>query len=326
MFGIVALVLAAVVLGFLLPDHARIERSIVIERPQATVFAVLNGFRHVGHWSPWARLDPAMRAHISGPTTGVGARYEWTSAQGSVGAGSQEIVEALPPERVDLRATFSGMDASNHARYTLQPEGQGTRVNWSFETEFGSSLSGRWFGLMLDRMLGPDYERGLAQLKAHVETLPAVDIGGIAVDVVEVPAQTVAALRGQCSADPAAIARAYEKAYARINAARVRERLDPVGPPLAIGLSWDAQVRHYAFEVAIPVPTSTRALRTDGDIRIRTTYAGTALKSAHRGEQGEHLQQLMAWKQAVGWESNGAPWDVYVSVADNRAETYVPVK
>lgn len=326
MFTIVALVLATVVVGFLLPDRARIERSIVIERPPATVFAVLNGFRHFGHWSPWAKLDPDMQTTISGPMAGVGARYEWTSTQGAVGSGSQQIMASQPDEQIELRLEFSGMQASNLARYRLQREGEGTRLVWSFETEFGSSLTGRWFGLMLDRMLGPDYERGLVQLKAHVETLPAVDFSGIAVEVVEVPAQTVAALQGQSSTDPAAIARAYEKAYADINAALARERIKPSGPPLAIGLSWDAQAQRYAFEAAIPVPEFTRALRTARDIQIRRTYAGTALKSAHRGDQAEHLQQLMAWKQAVGWESNGAPWDVYVSVAERRIETYVPVK
>lgn len=326
MFGIVALVVGAVVAGYLLPDRAHIERSIVIDRPQATVFAVLNGYRHFPEWSPWAQLDPGMQTTVSGPVTGVGARYAWSSEQGAVGAGSQEIVASAPSERIDVRLEFSGMDAKNLARFVLIPEDAGTRVTWSLDAEFGSSLTGRWFGLLLDRMIGPDYERGLAQLKAHVETLPSIDVAGLDVEVVEVAAQTVAALAGQSSTEPAQIARAYEQAYAKINAALARERIEASGPPLAVGLSWDAENRRYAFEAAIPVPASTRALRTDRDIEIRQTYSGTALKSAHSGAQSEHLHKLMAWKQAVGWESNGAPWDVYVSAAESRIETYVPVK
>lgn len=326
MIGIVALVVGAVVVGYLLPDRASVTRSIVIERPQATVFAVLNGYRHFASWSPWAQLDPAMKTTIEGPMSGVGARYSWTSEQGAEGSGSQEIVASVPPERIEVKLEFSGMGSKNLARYNLQPEGDGTRVIWTLESEFGASLLGRWFGLMLDGMVGPDYERGLVQLKAHVETLPEADFAGLDVQTVEVAAQTVALLAGSSSTDPAAIARAYQKVYAKINAAFAREGIEAAGPPLAIGRSWDAEAQRYEFDAAIPIPAGSGSLRTDRDLRITQTYAGTALISVHRGSEAGHLQKLMAYKQAVGWEANGAPWDVYVSATDSLIETYVPVK
>lgn len=326
MIGIVVLIVGAVVVGYLLPGSARIERSVVVERPPATVFAVLNGFRHLPDWSPWVTLDPSMTSTLSGPIAGVGARYAWSSEQGAVGSGSQEIIESVPTERVVLRLEFSGMDSQNTARFELQPEGAGTQVRWTLESEFGASLLGRWFGLMLDRMVGADYERGLAQLKTYVETLPAVDFADIAVETVDVPAQDIAYVVGISSTEPAAIARAYEKAYAQLSAALAREGIERSGPPLAIGRSWDEQSKRYEFEAAIPVPAGTARLRTDREIRIGKTYTGTALKVAHRGAEGTHLPKLMAYKQAVGWESNGAPWDVYLSATDALIETYVPVK
>lgn len=326
MIGIVVLVISAVVIGYLLPGSARVERSIVVDRPPATVFAVLNGFRHLPDWSPWVQLDPAMTSTYSGPIAGVGARYAWSSDQGAVGAGSQEIIESVPLESVVVRLEFSGMDSQNVARFDLKPEGAGTRVNWTLDSQFGASLLGRWFGLMLDTMVGPDYERGLAQLKAYVETLPAVDFTDITVETVDVPAQDIAYLVGSSSTEPAAIARAYEKAYAQLSSALAREGIERSGPPLAIGRRWDEKSKRYEFEAAIPVPAGTTGLRTDREIRIGKTYAGTALKVAHRGAEGTHLPKLMAYKQAVGWESNGAPWDVYLSAADALIETYVPVK
>lgn len=326
MIGIVALVIGAVVVGYLLPGRATVTRSIVIERPQATVFAVLNGYRHFARWSPWAQLDPAMKTTVEGPITGVGARYAWSSEQGAVGSGSQEIVASGPPARIEVKLEFSGMDSNNLARYDVQPEANGTRVTWTLESEFGASVLGRWFGLMLDGMVGPDYERGLTQLKAHVETLPDADFADLEVQTVDVAAQTVAILSGSSSTDPAAISRAYEKAYAKINAALAREGIEASGPPLAIGRSWDTEAKRYEFDAAIPIPAGSGSLRTDRDLRIAQTYAGAALKSVHRGSESGHLQKLMAYKQAVGWESNGAPWDVYVSASNSLIETYVPVK
>lgn len=185
---IVLLVLGAVAYGFSLPPQAHMERAIVIARPPATVFAVLNSYRDFSAWSPWTRLDPAMQVRIEGPAQGVGARYYWSSAQESVGSGSQEIVESVPHSLIRVALTFSGMDSKNHASYRLTPEGTGTHLVWTHDAEFGGDLIGRYFGLLLDRMLGADYERGLAQLKAFVEALPAEPVPGSAAEA-PAPAQ-----------------------------------------------------------------------------------------------------------------------------------------
>ncbi len=172
---IVLLVLGAVAYGFTLPAKAHMERGILIARSPAAVFDVLNGYRDFAAWSPWSRLDPAMQVRIEGPAQGVGARYYWSSAQESVGSGSQEIVESVPHSLVRVALTFSGMDSKNHASYQLAPDGAGTRLVWTHEAEFGGDLIGRYFGLLLDSMVGSDYERGLAQLKAYVEKLPTAE-------------------------------------------------------------------------------------------------------------------------------------------------------
>lgn len=333
--GFAVLVVAVVAIGFMLPSSARLERSIVIERPPATVFTVLDGFRHFEDWSPWASLDPQMKTQVEGPINGVGARFVWTSEIEAVGSGSQEIVESEPYRRIGVRLVFSGMDTQNSAQFELEPQGEATtEVTWRYESQFGSSLMARYFGLMLDRRVGPDYERGLEQLKAHVETLADVDFAGIPVERMTVVAQPIAYVTGHSNTEPVAIARAYERAYAQINTALLREGIKPAGPPLAIGKKWDADRKVYEFEAAIPVPASTRALRFDRSVKIGQSYAGLVLRSVHKGPHdglSTHLQKLMAYKQAVGFDSNGSPWDVYVSSASTSGrgqvtETYVPVR
>ena len=334
LIGIVVLVAGAIGVGFLLPRTARVERSVVIDRPQATVFTVLNGFRHYLAWSPWATLDPSMHVAFEGPTTGVGARLRWTSEQGSVGSGSQEIVESLPYQRIGTRLQFSGMDVEHRARYELTADAKGTRVAWVMEADFGGNPIDRWFGLLLDRMVGPDYERGLARLRTHVETLSEADFADLPVETMQIEAMPIVYVSGRSSTNPGAIAQAYERAFQQLATALAREHVKPSGPPLAIGRRWDADAHRYEFDVALPVPADTPAPRNDRDVKLGRTYAGLVLKSVHRGPHdglATHLERLMAYKQAVGFESNGAPWDVYVanattSGADPVTETYVPVK
>lgn len=170
LLGLVALFL---VTGVFLPQSAHVERSMTTTASPATVYGLVDGFKRFNEWSPWARLDPATKYTYSGPETGVGARMEWVSANPDVGSGSQEVIDVEPGRRVTNKLDF-GMDNPTTATISLVPEGTGTRVTWTLDTDFSGSLLGRYFGLALDRMVGPDYEKGLAQLKAVAEsTTPA---------------------------------------------------------------------------------------------------------------------------------------------------------
>jgi uncharacterized protein YndB with AHSA1/START domain len=167
--GTLALILVLIGIGIALPDQARIERSVLIQAPAAKVFAVLNGFERVGAWSPWTALDPKMQFTPEGPSQGLGARLRWFSEHPSVGSGQQEIVESEPDRRVRLRIDYTGFDGDNHSTFTLTPEGEGTRVVWTYETGFKGNLIGRYVGLMLDGRVGGFYEQGLLNLKMLVE-------------------------------------------------------------------------------------------------------------------------------------------------------------
>jgi len=155
-------------IGLFLPQTARVERSITTTASPAVVFGLVNGFQHFNEWSPWAGLDPATRYTYSGPASGVGARMEWRSEDPNVGNGSQEVVAVVPDRSVTSTLDF-GLGYATTATITLLPEAAGTRVTWTLDTDFANSIVGRYFGLALDRMVGPDYERGLAQLKRVAE-------------------------------------------------------------------------------------------------------------------------------------------------------------
>ncbi|MCB1735657.1 MAG: SRPBCC family protein [Gammaproteobacteria bacterium] len=164
--GVLAVSLLLIALA--LPDHARIERSIVIDASPATVFPHVNGMRAFHAWSPWSKIDPETQYRFTGPEQGVGSRMDWRSEHAQVGGGTQEIVSSRTGQYVETRLDF-GAQGNGIASFTLNPDGRGTRVVWDFRTEFGWDLFGRWFGLLLDRFLGPSYEQGLNTLKQAVE-------------------------------------------------------------------------------------------------------------------------------------------------------------
>lgn len=167
LLGLVVLLgLVLVVGGFLLPRQTHVERSIVIDRPAAEVYAVVNSYRRFREWSPWSEQDPQAKYEFTGPDAGVGARMTWAGNE-RVGTGSQEIIASEPDRKVVNALDFGGNKGTG--TFTLTPEGEGTRVVWGFDADHGNDPLSRWFGLLFDKMIGPDYERGLGRLKRVVE-------------------------------------------------------------------------------------------------------------------------------------------------------------
>lgn len=163
--GIVGVVVVLAVIGFLLPREVVVARAVTVGAPPSMVFPYVASPRRLAEWSPWQAMDPAMKQVFEGPEQGVGAKMTWDSANPQVGAGSQEIVAVEQDARVDYRLSFGGMpDAA--VSFILVPDGAGTRVEWRMRADMGMNPVGRWFGLMMDRWVGADFDRGLAALRS----------------------------------------------------------------------------------------------------------------------------------------------------------------
>ena len=102
-----------VAVAWFLPREVTVTREIVIAAPPARVFAHLNSMQKMAEWSPWTRLDPAMRTSFAGPPEGTGNRMTWSSDDPAVGSGSQEIIVSEPDERVETSLQFGDMGAGD---------------------------------------------------------------------------------------------------------------------------------------------------------------------------------------------------------------------
>ena len=165
---VVVIIILFVVIGMLLPSNAHVERSITIAVPAEQVFPHVLDFRQWHAWSPWAERDPNMKLTPEGPPTGVGAKMIWSSEHEKVGSGSQETTDVQPNRLVRTHLDF-GDHGEADAFLKLEPSSDGCTVTWGFDSNLGMNPIGRYFGLMFGKMIGPDYEKGLAKLKSVAE-------------------------------------------------------------------------------------------------------------------------------------------------------------
>jgi uncharacterized protein YndB with AHSA1/START domain len=167
---VAALLIGAVlVLAATRPDQFRITRSTVIKAPPEKIFALISDFRRWATWSPYEKKDPDMRRSFGEAAEGRGATYAW-DGDGNVGQGRMEIIEVAPPGKVVIHLDFTRpFEAHNSVVFTLLPRGQETEVTWDMQgrANYLSKLIGVFINM--DRMVGRDFEAGLANLKAVAE-------------------------------------------------------------------------------------------------------------------------------------------------------------
>lgn len=151
------------------PEEFRISRSINVSTSPAILFAQVNDLHAFQVWNPYAKKDPAMKQTYEGPPAGIGATYAWAGNQ-EVGTGRMTIVESRPNDLVRMKLEFlAPFRATNVAEFTFEPAGDNTVVTWSMSGK--SDLMGKAIGLVMDmdKMVGGDFEKGLADLKALAE-------------------------------------------------------------------------------------------------------------------------------------------------------------
>lgn len=168
---VVVLLLVAVLLIVVAmrPASFRVQRSLRIGVPREALFALVSDFHQFDAWSPWAALDPGMQKRFSGAERGQGAVYEWLG-NSKVGQGRMEIIDAVEPARVVIKLDFlKPFVAHNTAEYVLAEAADGTEFTWLMHgpNSFMSKLMGLFFSM--DRMVGAQFEQGLASLKVLAE-------------------------------------------------------------------------------------------------------------------------------------------------------------
>lgn len=166
---VVVIVVALLIFASTRPNTLHVTRSAVVNARADEIFPLLNDFHRWGSWSPWERLDPDLKRQYSGAESGVGAIYNWEGNK-KVGAGRMEITDSAAPSRVVIKLDFlKPFEAHNTTEFGLEPKGLATNVTWTMRGP--NSLMSKVMGLFMnmDRLIGTDFEKGLANLKEVTE-------------------------------------------------------------------------------------------------------------------------------------------------------------
>lgn len=153
-----------------LPSEYSVERSITIEKPAELVFSRVADFNYYNKWNPWSRTDPGIKTAVSGEPAKPGSKWEWDGEL--VGKGSMEILSLVEGKSILSKLTFfEPQQGEASDKWTFKPEGNGTEATWQL-TGKAEYPVGRYFGLMMDNLLGNDFENGLKSLKELCENEP----------------------------------------------------------------------------------------------------------------------------------------------------------
>ena len=176
MLDIILILVAIAIIIFIIaaamqPSDFRVTRTATISAPASAVFAQVNELQKWDAWSPWAKLDPEAKNSFEGPASGVGAIMRWTG-NNKVGQGSMTIMESRPGEFISFKLEFlKPFAATNTAEFTFTSENDQTTVTW---TMYGkNNFMSKAMGLIMncEKMVGGQFEKGLAALKSLVEAL-----------------------------------------------------------------------------------------------------------------------------------------------------------
>ena len=155
------------------PATFHVERSLSMTAPPEAVFAVLNDMHRFHEWSPWQKLDPAMKITYEGPSSGPGASYRWVGNK-DVGEGRMTILDATPSTSLTQKLEFiKPFEETCAVKFTIAPEAQGSRVTWGIDGNNNYMSKVMCLFVSMDAMMGKDFEAGLANLKQVAEAGPS---------------------------------------------------------------------------------------------------------------------------------------------------------
>ena len=326
LYGIGALIGLLVIVGLALPRQTQVVAKTEVGAHPATVFALLNDLERVSLWDPLTDTDPNAKIVYSGPRRGVGAAMTWDGS--IIGSGSQLIVDSRPFEHVAM-VINPGAAGESRSRFDVSGSDNGTEVTWTFETDYGYNLIGRYIALLIDDIVRQDHERSLARLKDLAQSLPDADFSDIEIEHILVEATTIAYLPTTSIPEPAAISEAMGDSYFEILSFIDEHGLQEAGAPISITRSFEGG--KLLFDAAIPVRGVSEVTPGDGSgVRIRQTYAGPVIRVKHVGpyrDLGLTHRKIAAYLAALGIGRAGAAWESYVSdptkVAERDLLTYV---
>lgn len=304
------LLLVVVVIGFFLPSKVHLERSTVIDRDANKIFSVINSLSNFNKWSPWYDYDLNASYTLSGAESGVGSKLTWQGNE-KVGKGSNEIIDSKQDEFIKTKFYFGKSEKPAFSKISLMKVETGTKVTWAFDNDFGYNIFYRYFGLVLEDMIAPDYEKGLKKLKEHIESSQKHDYSHISIVTTE--SEKVYAYHTKSGLEKSSIQANIGMAYLKINKFITQNNIEMNGSPKLSNMKQEGG--YMEFVASLPV-ASNDVIDESGEIIAESTYHGKAIKLVHVGSFDNFAlsyQVLSDYMAENNLKTNGPAWEDFVT-------------
>lgn len=312
--------LLIVILGLTGQDTYRVERSTVIEAAPEAVYPYVSNLAYMKDWGPWQAMDPEQEQRIEGTDGTVGAVWSWKGEK--VGTGAQTITALEPNRSVRSSLEFTEpFESRSDVSYDLEATAEGTKVVWANwgENDFMGRVMAH-FGMM-DRMLGGDFEQGLANLKELVEREEAErkaeraarTVDGYLIESIENPEQVYIGKRNKKLKwdDMEAF---FGTHFGAVAAAMGAAGIEPAGAPSGVYWDWNEADRTTDLMAAMPVAGGAD-MRLEG-FDTHVVPAGRMLKVAYYGDYSQNMDAHLALDKYIkdkGLEHYGNVIEEYVT-------------
>ncbi len=285
--GIVLLVVVAlvVVLGLVAPKDYSVERSIQINAPKALVFNHTKYWKNWAGWSPWAEMDSTMTTSVVGTDGQVGSTYKWTGKE--VGDGEMTATSLKANEEIAYHLHFIKPFDSHSDGYLRVADAEGgSKASWAMfgESPFPWNIMSLF--MSMDKMVGKDFERGLALLKG-VSEKEFSKVLEYKVEETKWPARTYVAIQKEIPIDQ--LSDFYMQNFTTLMSTVMQKGVKPLGAPTGIYYKWDEATMRTDVAAAVPVK------RPVGDFKVIALPAGTAYSVDYFGPYEQSQYAHMAF-------------------------------
>lgn len=308
-FILLAILAILVIVAYLLPRHAHVERSLLIKAPAEQIFSQINTLKNWTNWSPWQKKDPNMEIEYLDSEKGVGAKYTWKSANKDVGNGSMTITKSMPYDTISIEMALMGNRIST-SDFIFSQSDSGTLVKWTLDSDLGWNPIYRYFGLMMDKMVGPDFEAGLKNLNDITTSNSSItNSGTFTIKEAEILPLFTLTIRDTCS--PATISSKLEVIYKEVGETISKNGYTVAGAPFSIYHSYSPQ--QFDIEAGIPVNKSAKDF---GRIKAGEIKTGKAIVAEYFGPYEGTEKAYLAIEEFLkknNLSAIGAPWEVYMT-------------
>jgi hypothetical protein len=311
---IALLLVVFLAVSFFLPKDMNTAVTKQLEASPEQVFAQVNNLKNWRNWNPWDKMDPEMQFTYGESYSGEGGSYTWKSEKKRVGSGAAIITESIPHTRLTTRLLFEGYeDDASYGSFDIAPAGEGSRVTWSFESDYAAKWPWQKFQMTMGKLgLNQSFNAGLTKMDAYIAEHPEAHQpghGGSGIEIVEKEVESMSGLSVTKSGTFVELekmgSQLWAEAYGEVGRMIGEQGLVPSGMPFAVNHVWDEA--NGLFEIEFGIPVESDGNEIGGGKVIMASYYGDYhdIYLAHDAAE--------AYCAKHGLQIRGASWEVYVT-------------